>query len=759
MPAFDESGSRLEFRGRLSTVCDRLRESEILTYALDEVASDVGVLLGCEKFVVYERTSEGREVSSIFRSDGDLRELRVDLTPTTVVGYTASTRETVRVDDASDEEELRAVHPRLEMDRRYARVGDNPAYSLLLVPVMHRDELLGVLEFMNKAGGIPFSDQDVAFARRLAESLSRRMRLEMETSSGPYETLLAKELVTRDQLAEAEQLAIERGRSVAFVMETELGISKEDIGESLENYYQVPFMAYDEQVVLPERVLSNLNLPFLTRNRWLPIAERDGRVVILMDNPNDAARVLDIQRILPGMEIDFMVGIPEDIMLFLGVEPEENVANIEAPQAALEELVERLGDEMDGLSNGEDDGGELINENAATVIQLVNKLIADAVEMGASDIHVEPSKGTANGTVRMRVDGVCRVTLSIPADFIRYVVARIKIMSKVDISETRLPQDGKITCRLYGQPLELRVATLPTVNGETVVMRLLAAGEAMPFDKLNLMPRNATVVKRMIDHPHGIVLVVGPTGSGKTTTLHALLALINTPERKILTAEDPVEITQPGLQQVQVRSGIGLDFARALRAFLRADPDVILIGEMRDYETAHSGIEASLTGHLVFSTLHTNSAPETITRLLDMGLDPLNFADALIGVLAQRLVRTLCPKCKEAYTPDGREVEQLINTYGPEYFPELGINEADLILYRPKGCPNCGNTGYRGRTGIHEALEGSKRMKEFVVNRESAADIKALAMEEGMRTLLQDGITKVFRGETDFRQVRAVAGM
>jgi type II secretory ATPase GspE/PulE/Tfp pilus assembly ATPase PilB-like protein len=379
--------------------------------------------------------------------------------------------------------------------------------------------------------------------------------------------------------------------------------------------------------------------------------------------------------------------------------------------------------------------------------------------MGASDIHVEPSKGTANGTVRMRVDGVCRVTLDIPADFIRYVVSRIKIMSKVDISETRLPQDGKITCRLYGQPLELRVATLPTVNGETVVMRLLAAGEAMPFDKLNLTPHNAAVIRRMIDHPHGIVLVVGPTGSGKTTTLHALLALINTPERKILTAEDPVEITQPGLQQVQIRSGIGLDFARALRAFLRADPDVILIGEMRDYETAHSGIEASLTGHLVFTTLHTNSAPETITRLLDMGLDPLNFADALIGVLAQRLVRTLCVKCKEAYTPDGREIEQLINAYGPEYFPELGINEADLILYRPRGCPNCGNTGYRGRTGIHEALEATVRIKELVVNKDSAARIKAMAMEDGMRTLLQDGITKVFRGETDFRQVRAVAGV
>ena len=759
MAAFDEAtNSRLEFRGLLSTVCDRLRESDILTYALDEVAPDVSVLLGCEKFMLYERTSDGREIVSIYRSDGDLRELRADVNATTLAGFVATTQETVRLEDAANENEVRSLHPRMQVDPRFAMSASRVACPLLLIPVMHREELLGVLEFMNKLGGVPFSDQDVVFGRKLADALSKRLRLEQETSNGPYEGLLTLELVTPDQLAEAEQIAMERGRSVPFILETEMGIPKEEIGTSLEQFYQVPFMAYDDQIILPERLLANLNLPFLIRNKWVPIADRDGRAVILIDNPNDAARALDIQRILPGMDCEFMVGISEDILCFLGVDPEDDVANIEAPQAALSELVDRLGDEIETGMGANEDGSELINENAATVIQLVNKLIADAAEMGASDIHVEPSKGTADGIVRMRVDGICRATLDVPADFIRYVVARIKIMSKVDISETRLPQDGKITCRLYGQPLELRVATLPTVNGESVVMRLLAVGEAMPFDKLNLSPRNTTVVRRMIDHPHGIVLVVGPTGSGKTTSLHALLAVINTPERKILTAEDPVEITQPGLQQLQIQAGIGLDFARALRAFLRADPDVILIGEMRDYETAHSGIEASLTGHLVFSTLHTNSAPETITRLLDMGLDPLNFADALIGVVAQRLVRTLCPKCKEAYAPEGRDIEQLINAYGPEYFPELGINEADLMLYRARGCGNCGNTGYRGRTGVHETLEATVQMKDLIIQRSGAAVIKELAMEQGMRTLVQDGITKVFKGEVDFRQVRAVAG-
>jgi type II secretory ATPase GspE/PulE/Tfp pilus assembly ATPase PilB-like protein len=330
-------------------------------------------------------------------------------------------------------------------------------------------------------------------------------------------------------------------------------------------------------------------------------------------------------------------------------------------------------------------------------------------------------------------------------------------MSNLNIAEKRVPQDGKLAFKMGGQLVEVRVATIPTVAGEGVVMRILASGGAMPIDKMNVAPNNRTRLEEMIKKPHGILLVVGPTGSGKTTTLHAILGYLNTPEKKIWTAEDPVEITQTGLQQVQVSPKIGFTFANALRAFLRADPDIILIGEMRDKETAHAGIEASLTGHLVLSTLHTNSAPETITRLLDLGLDPVNFSDACVGILAQRLIRTLCGECKEEYQATDEETQFIKRQYGEEYIAELGF-EGNPMLYRAKGCDTCGGTGYKGRTGVHELLGMTPELRSLVYKEASVSEMKAQSMADGMRTLVQDAIYKVLKGDTDIAQVQILGG-
>jgi len=330
----------------------------------------------------------------------------------------------------------------------------------------------------------------------------------------------------------------------------------------------------------------------------------------------------------------------------------------------------------------------------------------------------------------------------------------------MDIAERRLPQDGKIKLKRKGIPtFELRVSSMPTAGGfEDVVLRILASSMAYKLDEIGLNERNLTILKKVISRPYGLILCVGPTGSGKTTTLHAALAHVNHPGVKIWTAEDPVEITQAGLRQVQARSKIGLDFARIMRGFLRLDPDIIMIGEMRDRETASIGIEASLTGHLVFSTLHTNNAPETLTRLLDMGINSLNLSDAFLGVLAQRLVRKLCNKCQESYHPSQEEFEDIQSDYGQEALTKAGhIYNSQIKLYRSLGCEKCSGSGYKGRVGIHELMEGTPEIKQLIKKNATSHDLAVQAVEEGMTTLKQDGIRKVFQGLTDIGEVRRVS--
>lgn len=399
-----------------------------------------------------------------------------------------------------------------------------------------------------------------------------------------------------------------------------------------------------------------------------------------------------------------------------------------------------------------------VTEKDSVIVKLVNKIIYDAYMKKASDIHIEPYPGKRDVTVRIRIDGQCIIYQKIPYKYKFAIPSRIKIMADLDIADRRRPQDGKVDFKKFGPlDIELRVATMPTVGQlEDVVIRVLTSGDPVSFERLGLTDRNRQVFERCLQSPYGLVLVVGPTGSGKTTTLHSGLATINSSSRKIWTAEDPVEITQIGLRQVQINPKIGFTFAAALRSFLRLDPDVIMVGEMRDEETAGIAVEASLTGHLVFSTLHTNSAPETVTRLLEMGLDPYSFSDSLLCVLAQRLARRLCSGCKEAYTPDQAELDELIEEYGRDAFAATGIDPSSLTLARAHGCEQCGQSGYHGRLGIHEVLDASDHLKYLIKRRADTDDIRLQAIHDGMTSLKQDGILKVFQGLTDIHEVRRV---
>ncbi|HMI85970.1 MAG TPA: GspE/PulE family protein, partial [Polyangiaceae bacterium] len=471
-----------------------------------------------------------------------------------------------------------------------------------------------------------------------------------------------------------------------------------------------------------------------------------------------AVDAIDSVRILSKKFVGEVVAMPSQLEKYIPTYLDQ----LEAKKVATEMdsiLKSLASDDVQAVAEVESAETGNVKESDNSIIRLANQIVIDAYRRGASDIHLEPNGKERTTRVRFRVDGDCVAYQEIPAGFRLPLVARFKIMALLDISERRKPQDGKIRFRVGEREIELRVATIPTVNNnEDIVLRILAGSKPLPLDKIGLSERNLRELRKIIAMPYGLVLCVGPTGSGKTTTLHSALGAINTVDMKIWTAEDPVEITQPGLRQVQVNSKIGLTFASAMRAFLRADPDVIMVGEMRDEETANIAVEASLTGHLVVSTLHTNSAPETITRLIDMGLDPFSFADALLGILAQRLARSLCKQCREQYAPEKAELEELGLVYGMDRFQKLLKEEHPfgLKLWRAVGCSACGQSGYKGRLGLHELLVTTDPLKHAVQKKGLVEEIRALAREGGMITLLEDGIQKVLAGQTDLKQVLAV---
>lgn len=598
-------------------------------------------------------------------------------------------------------------------------------------------------------------------APKSSEINSRVDALMSQFSGGSrYDYLLNKKLVTPTQLQQALLISRKKKKSVEYILIEHFHVNKEEVCKSLSYYYRCPYRTFDPNYDTPYELIKGLKKSFLQQEAWVPLSwDKDG-VLVLIDDPRNIQKTDQIKALIKAKKLKYAVGIKEDIedyikSFFDGKKQEKKEENIN-PQEDVFDLIPDIS--FEEYEEVEEEKEEF-DEASSQVVKFVDQILVAAYRKNTSDIHIEPSPITKKTSIRFRIDGVCQEYIQVPNSMARGIISRIKIMAGLDISERRLPQDGKIKFKRKGiPPFELRVATLPTVGGyEDAVLRILAKAGAMKLDDMGFNERNLRELKKIITQPYGLVLVVGPTGSGKTTTLHAALGYINKPGIKIWTAEDPVEITQLGLRQVEAKPKIGLDFARIMRAFLRADPDVIMIGEMRDHETASIGIEASLTGHLVFSTLHTNSAPETVTRLLDMGLNPLNFSDAFLGVLAQRLVRRLCPNCKEDYHPSEEEFEELVKDYGEDEFQKTGIEYTrDLTLYRPAGCEQCSDTGYRGRLGIHELMKGTKEIKNLIKKQAETEVLFKQAIQDGMTTLKQDGIMKVFQGLTDISEIRRV---
>lgn len=740
------------YRTGLKNIIHMVHSADSLDEALIPIKDSIISLLGAERITIYAVDRRNREIFSKIKTGAVPKEIRVPISNHSVVGYVASTGTPISINDAYNENELMAIYPDLKFDHSWdVRTGYHTR-QILAQPLMYQKSLVGVIQIINKKSGGHISSEDRRRIQEIAEILGVAFfndQKKMIKYKNKFDYLVRHNIFSRDDLNKATEEAREHNCDMAELLMEEYKISKTLIGKSLSAFFKVKFFNYNDSRIPSREILKYIKMKnpvkFMRYNNWVPLKKENERILIVCEDPSDENKVSDIRLLLRDVQFDFMVGLRSDIVKLI----DKLIFNETKPIDAIDS--ETSCNKIEPHAETDED------ENGSIAVKIVNLMILDAYNKGASDIHVETYPDRDDTIIRFRQDGECFLYKEVPADFKRALVARIKIMSNLNIAERRLPQDGKIQLKNGLKTIELRVATIPTYGGnEDVVMRILAAQEPLPLDELNLSPMNKNYFIKTVIKPYGIFLVVGPTGSGKTTTLHSVLGYINTPEKKIWTAEDPVEITQKGLRQVQVHPDIEFTFAAALRAFLRADPDVIMIGEMRDHETAKMGVEASLTGHLVFSTLHTNSAPETITRLIDLGVDPFNFSDALLGILSQRLVKTLCPFCKERYSPAKNEVDSLAKEYGEDRWSEILEIVETITMYSPKGCPKCNNSGFKGRTGLHEILITNKEIKHLIQEKATVDEIREAAIKNGMITLKQDGILKVLKGDTTIEKVRSV---
>ncbi|MDC8759104.1 ATPase, T2SS/T4P/T4SS family [Janthinobacterium fluminis] len=766
---------RLDFFRKLNAVTNKIHA----TGKLDEIMLDLGMdfcdLFNCERFTLYALDRDKDYIVSKVKTGlTSFRDLKLAISPDSVAGYVALTRKPLNLNDVYDEDELRRIAPELHFQRGVDQRTGFRTRAMLVAPLLavQSNELLGVVQFINNRSGGPFAavfqDGLKELCASLSVALSQRLK-PPQVVRGKYDALVSEAVMSAAELEQATRAAREQAVDIEEVLQDEFLVPPATLGQALAAFFEVPYEPFKRERLRPLDLLKNLKRQYVEQNGWLPLEDgKDGLMVLALD-PERVRNTRIVNQIFPKAAILFRVSgsreFHQTVELFFGAASDSG----------------SVGDLLSGMQDGDDEDGapgEVSEAVENELVKLVNKIIVDAYRQGVSDIHIEPLPGKGKTGIRFRKDGTLVPYIEIPASYRAALVARVKIMCDLDISERRKPQDGKIKFRKYGPlDIELRVATIPSTGGvEDIVMRILAAGEPIPIDKLGVLPFNLERLRGAVEKPYGLFFVCGPTGSGKTTTLHSVLSYLNTPETKIWTVEDPVEITQKGLRQVQVNRKAGLDFASVMRAFLRADPDIIMVGEMRDKETVAMGIEASLTGHLVFATLHTNSAPESIVRLLDMGMDPFNFADALLGILAQRLAKRLCGDCKTAYHPEPAEIELLLSEFCEElhgtdaFVRDAAAGRAAVLagwkaryadpagrftLYRAAGCAQC-NKGYRGRVGLHELMLGSDKVKKLLQEHSRVAQLLAAALEDGMLTLKMDGIEKTLLGITDIKMVRAV---
>jgi type II secretory ATPase GspE/PulE/Tfp pilus assembly ATPase PilB-like protein len=797
----------------LQSLLEVIREAKDITSIKRILSEQLLEVFQVEMAAIFLLNIRKQELVSWTLLPGDsLKKIVTPIGTNSIIGYVAQKKQPVNIRDPYDFQELRRVGPELNFSGSYDAEANIRSKQILAIPIVHQKTLMGVVELINKRDDTDFTYEEQNKVNELARVLAVAFSTHgifVKPTPPKYDSLLAQKLLSREELEQGLAKATELHEDPETVLMNNFQIPRLKMGKLLAGFYSTSFVDLEKVDNIPEKLFQGVNIDYFEKEELVPLSLKNGKLIVAVKNIEDQTLAGTIRELFPGVnQVELVFAFQEDIRSFWkrtraryfsssnGVRVEKmpsfdtSLFDLLDENKPREKAKEKRVTVVEKMPSFDTSLFDLLDENKShekakekrvtvverrvrpekpvennddinepSVVQLVNKIIEGGYSSQASDIHIEPYGLEENGEVRYRIDGVCRNALKIPQQYVQQVIDRIKSLASLKRGECTRPRDGKIKYTTSeGTEIEMRVATIPTANNnEDIVLRILPAPKPLPLLD-ELMPSRLLIpFQEIIEQKQGMILVVGPNASGKTTTLHSVLYHINTPEKKIWTAEYPLEIQQHRIRQVQVDPLMNFTFADALRAFHRADPDVIMIGDMQDLQTAFMAVDVALNGHLLLSSLPASSAAEGIIHCLNMGLDPLHLAATLLGVLAQRLVRTLCEHCKEPYHPEKTEYDRLLESYGVSFFEHINVMYSDdLVFHRANGCPRCNDSGYHGRTGLYELLVVNQSIRKLIMKRASLGEIIEEAMINDMTLLLQEGIQLIFKGTIDYKELMSV---